>query len=347
MGDCELRFTSLRLADAPMSAMAAYGLLRIATEEPEFQGPPFLNAGTSPGANSKLKVFLKWEKDSWRRDHYAVLVFRGEALPPDCRANFLQALHQVLERRAKYPLSLFTTRPPHNLQIPEEIKEISKRERQGVYDRLFSALKTDSYAPLYALFALGRWIIGRKGEKKFKDTPLLTYAGQVDPFGTYKSVLDYLEKEAKKNPQKLGDSLFGGHWSFLDRVKSFRFHPAIVQEDAYISYEASGKKLPTEAIGEWLAFESLPLYVTYLTRSGRDIVLPGVVVRNGDVVFRFPVWHYPISLPVLRSLLHLVVAENLALEQFGQYGITGIYEVAQYRVGKGEYRSVATPVVVL
>lgn len=346
MGDCELHLTSLRLADAPMSAMAAYGILRLAAEEAEFQGSPFVGADMSPGANFKHKVFLKWVQDSRRRDHYAVLVFRGGNLPPDCRANFLQALHQVLERRAKYPLSLFTAMAPYNLQIPGEIKEISKRERQGVYDRLFGALTT-SQAPLYALLALGRWIIGRKGEKKFQDTPLLTYAGQIDPFGTYKSVLDYLEKEAKENPQKLSDSLFGGPWPFLDRVKSFRFHPAIVQEDAYISYEASGKKMPTEAVGEWLAFESLPLYVTYLGRSGRDIVLPGVVMRNGEVIFRFPVWHDPISLPVLRSLLHFVVTENLALEQFGQYGITGIYEIAQYRVSRGEYRSVATPVVVL
>ncbi|RKQ89035.1 hypothetical protein C7438_0691 [Brockia lithotrophica] len=361
MATCELHLTSLRLADAPLAAMAAYGLLRIATEEPEFQnlgayGSPPLNFSVNRDAvriveerddtqnpsRKKVVWFLRWERDNSRRDDYAVLIAREVSRTSTCLVNFLRALKEMLDRRDKDPWSLFV--PTHYLKSLSNLslKDVRNEHNKNTYDDFLKKLVLDN-VKVYSIIALGRWL----NDGKFHDTPLLTYAGQVDPFNTYKEILKFLKKESSKSLRVLHDALVNGSWRFLDDVPSFRFHPSIVQEDAYISYEASGRRLPTEAVGEWLAFESLPLYVTYLTRGRRDLTLPGVIRQNGNVTIRFPIWRAPLSLPALRSLLHLVVSDAVGGEDRRKLGIIGEIEVPQYRVGRGGYKSVATPVYVV
>lgn len=374
MSTCELHLTSLRLTDAPLAAMAAYGLLRIATEEPEFQdfkgrqGDAKRRHGGSTSdfamkedavcviegpeergqiSRTKPKWFLRWERDPSRRDDYAVIVARGLSSPQTCLIDFLEVLMAVLDRRSANPWSLFAP-PSFSGSFPSVgLKELRKEEHRADYEALFHQLVVEN-ALLYPLLALGRWLKGtRKATESFRDTPLLTYGGQVDPFRTYTDVLNYLKKETRKSLRKLHDALVGGPWRFLDETSSFRFHRAIVQEDAYVSYQSSGRNMPTEAVGEWLAFEALPLYVTYLTRGGRDLTLPGILRQNREVVFRFPIWRAPLSLPALRSLLHLLGSDAFDMENRKKFGISGVIEVSQYEVGRGGYKSVATPVYVV
>lgn len=319
MPDCKLALTSLRVSDAPLAAMAAYGLLRVVTEEPEF-------------TRRFDRALLAWDRLN-ESEWYAVLTVKNETAKDsfDCERELFEGLFKLLERRRKKPWEFW------GLKVEKDYSRLKngiKKDGREEYEALVRQM-AESGASLRPVMALGRW--GRDG---FVLNPILPAGGRIDFFSTYEKVVKYL---AGKQQEELKRSLMNGPWKSLDNIGksgTFRLHRSIVQEEAYIGYETSPNPLPTEAVGEWLAFEALPLYASYLTQGGRGVEFPGVA---GRTAFRFPVWQSPVTLPVLCSLLHIVTGK-LDSQALRAVGIDGVVEVEQYASSK--YRGVDIPVPV-
>jgi hypothetical protein len=81
-----------------------------------------------------------------------------------------------------------------------------------------------------------------------------------------------------------------------------------------------------------LAFEALPLLPCFLS-DGR-LATRGFSRAGGKVVFTWPVWEEPASLPVVRSLLGLkeLGGERPPLRELEARGVKAVFRSERYRV---------------
>ncbi|CCQ96152.1 hypothetical protein CULT_370045 [[Clostridium] ultunense Esp] len=325
---CELHLTSINISDAPLAALAAYGLLRIVTEEEVFQ-------------DMGARWYLRWEKNQTDMDAHAVLI--AEKFIDDCADELVHRLKAFIDHRAENPWEIFVP-PSYKDEFETLIQNGMKKDtNKEAYDKLLERFNKNAVT-LYPLLSLGRWVRQYKKNKDlFNFNQMLTYTASINPFNTYKKIIEYLKEKTDHDTAMIKASLVGEPWSFQDITSSFRLHKVIIQEDAYMSNEASKIDAPTEAVGEWLAFEALPYYASYLTRGRRNTTMPGLISYKGNLALRFPLWSASLSYASVRSLLHLITVKNISDEMKESMGIDGIIEVKQYKVGQG-LNGVAMPV---
>lgn len=282
-----LRLTGLTESHFPLSALAAFGLLRVCGDVEELAGAK-----------------LAWEPDpEWT----AVLTVPEE----------LDAKHLV-DRLARYAESrLHAT----EFNFTVEIKQLSAEAFHGLAETVLQqTLAGEARARVTADFlaAFGAEVpptAGKRTRKNATSTVQPTWfhmvAGQQRFPGSIRQLLEGLGQAAGRRNvdpaderrRAIGEALFGP-WTYQDPQSSFGLDPAVERLHAFRGIQPTKEGTPPGVkAAVWLAIEALPLFPCCL-EGGRFRV--GGFDRDGTALY-WPVWREPISLDTLRSLLAMGV----------------------------------------
>ncbi|HRP80935.1 MAG TPA: hypothetical protein PLY76_03460 [Flavobacteriales bacterium] len=112
---------------------------------------------------------------------------------------------------------------------------------------------------------------------------------------------------------------------------NLRWDPDADRNWALMANNPNSDGTSVDAPLEWLAFRGLPLLPSF--PRGARIITTGVVGRGADITFTWPLWHIPVSLQTVRSLLQFDWAEGA--QQRTARGVFAICSSAIRRTSQG------------
>lgn len=172
----------------------------------------------------------------------------------------------------------------------------------------------------------------KRKEGKLASTPFafITGGGHQDFLGTVRQLLTLAESDRV-------DSTLFEPWRYADDGLSMRWDPTEDRRYALMDRDptASDNKPRTVWMANLLAYRSLVLF-TAAPRRYR-LAATGWSRQNGDEVFSWPLWNYPVGPDTVRSLLllsevHQQVPDRIALLAMG---VQAVFRSRRIRVGEG------------
>ena len=121
-------------------------------------------------------------------------------------------------------------------------------------------------------------------------------------------------------------------WAYRDPRLSFRWDPNDAKEHAY-QWTSPGDETTTTVWGaNLLAFEATPFFPTIPTARG--VATTGFQRHSGRMRFIWPIWGYPITPDVMRSLLSLSLNE-MDRKKHLAFGICEVFSSTKIKIGEG------------
>ena len=201
----------------------------------------------------------------------------------------------------------------------------------------------DRYLADY-MTAYGSEVFGQPGALEVEPTTALDKArgiGKVYLLGSIDKIMCSI------TPARLHAALFE-EWDYMDKGLQSRWDPQDITLEAHEDNERrstvvkSGKRITVLAGNTMhgvslLAFCSLPLFPTAV--RGRRLATTATAQTRNTIYMTWPVWCYPVSLDVLRSLLTLDELHNLVVahDKLVPRGITAVYRSEHLHLGKYDY----------
>lgn len=124
-------------------------------------------------------------------------------------------------------------------------------------------------------------------------------------------------------------SLFNGHGH--RQGSNLRWDPGSERNWALMANNPNSDGTSVDAPLEWLAFRGLPLLPSF--PRGMRIITTGVVGRNDDMTFTWPLWRIPASLQTARSALRIDWTEST--QERAARGVFAICSSAIRRTSQG------------
>lgn len=140
----------------------------------------------------------------------------------------------------------------------------------------------------------------------------------------------------------LHEALFGP-WRYEDRLHSFGWDPATERLHALQAVSPSSEGSPPAVKAAiWLAVEALPLFPPVLT--GRRVQTAGFDPNRRALAW--PMWTEPVTLDTLRSLLALGFHESARAQQLARLGVAAVFRAQRYQPRPDRYGMLRPPVLV-
>jgi hypothetical protein len=140
-------------------------------------------------------------------------------------------------------------------------------------------------------------------------------------------------KEASCSPEDALHEAVFGDWRCEDQFSAMGYDPTAEAIYALADIAPTDAKAWSTRAAVWLAVEALPLFPCFpvggrLHTRGFD---------KSGTRFRWPVWHAPLSLSAVRTLVGLpaLFAPELSSITLGSYGICAVFESERVTIGKG------------
>ncbi|WPD19811.1 hypothetical protein [Thermaerobacter composti] len=281
-----IRLTGLTESHFPLSALAAFGLLRVCGDIETLE-----------------TAKLGWEPDP----EWTAVLYLPEGQDADRLVN---ALATYAANRLAAP----------EFNFAEELKRLRTDEFRGFAEQALQqtlagttgARITADFAAAYATErppAGGRRTASGAGAA-LQPTLFHMVAGQQRFPGAIRQLLEGLGhatgrkvKPANERRRAIREALFGP-WTYRDKQSSFGLDPSAERLHALRAIQPTREGTPPGVKAAiWLAIEALPLFPCYV--AGGRFRVAGFD-RDGTALY-WPVWRDPIALDTLRSLIALGV----------------------------------------
>lgn len=276
--------------DLPISAMAAFGLLRVASLSAETFGETFLAwSDTAPAGNGvggKCCAVLTVEAPLSKE----------------------QLITQLVERMRNA-----ASRQEFTWSSSIDVEEFAKK---------FSCCSMDR--------ELLEWAAAFTSDMlPKKRTTFDTTAGQQGLLSLAREAavgLDpghYSGRKGQKSPHAAFYEALFGPWRYEDDQHTLGWDPTSNRLGAFTRMAPTRMKNRGVRAGFWLAMESLPLFPCFVTSHifGHRLETTGFDYGNSQREFRWPIWNEPLNLDELRSL----VGQMRNTEGLRNWGVRQIY----------------------
>jgi hypothetical protein len=136
----------------------------------------------------------------------------------------------------------------------------------------------------------------------------------------------------RKGAEEMFREALLGPWRYEDPQHSLGWDPATERLHALRGRSPTKESSQGVTAAVWLAFEALPLYPCFL--SGGRLLTRCFSRSEGGVVFSWPLWTDPASLPTVRSLLALeeLTRERPPLRELRERGVAAVFRCERYKV---------------
>lgn len=300
-----IELTGLRAA-LPIGAMAAFGVLRIATL-----------------ARSRGKCRLRWTNGpDGPGGYFPVLETETETSADDLVTFLMESVRDVQDREA--------------LRWTEQLKGETHEKFRQIADEIFQKTSAHDRAGMEWMSAIANELIADDG--KIEPTPFdMSVARQKFPGDALKlaSLLGTNDRGRKQkgSREEFREALFGP-WRYEDDQHSFGWDASTVKLGAF-TFKAPTMMANTGVrAAVWLAFESMPLFPVLAQRRRQRT---RAFVQNGRrPVFCWPIWSPFITLYELECLLAsaLVVSDKRAETECKSRGLLAIYRSEKFKPNK-------------
>jgi hypothetical protein len=295
-----IELTGLK-ADIPMSAMAAFGVLRVCQRLPGFDG-------------SKL---------AWKAGgggDFAVLWAPGETTP--------EALVQALAEDVKKAAAR------EELNWEEQIKT---QTPDHFRKRAEAALEAGAWETAEWFAAFASELVCR--DEKIDATPFdMSVARQKFLADTRKLAAGLGEDKPGRNTKSASESyreaLFGP-WKYEDDQHSLGWDPSTMKMGAFTYKAPTSMANAGVRAAVWLAFESLPLFPCFAGPLGK-LQVRGFRHYGREFTLCWPVWRPAISIDTLKSLLGWegLVKDTIPAAELAARGVTAVYRSERFKPNK-------------
>ncbi|MGH8066921.1 MAG: type I-G CRISPR-associated protein, Cas3-extension family [Candidatus Entotheonellia bacterium] len=318
-----IRLTGL-VGSHPLGALAAFGLLRVLSELPQFRTPR-----------------LSWTLE---HDWLAVLHSDLDVAEDQLKAEFLSAL---VERQRGRAAATFLSWSDDIKVDPQEFERILKEHARTCS---LGQREVISFLAAFGSEAIrARSKSNVKPTADVKPTALHMTSGQQKFLKVAREIANSLDPGRPAKRRENADvvrrekeraftrALFGP-WRRQDRMHSLGWDPST--EALYaLSPSAPGDEKPfSERAAVWLAFEAMPLFPCFPVENR----LKTRSFANRPESFSWPIWRPAITLNTLSSLLTLpeLIAPTPDMKALLHRGITAVYRSACERDanGRGTFR---------
>lgn len=289
-------------ADLPIGAMAAFGTLRICQRLDRWKG-------------SKL---------SWRQlgGSYLARLHSADANlgREDLIADLLEDVGPISEQPT--------------LKHFEQIKAVKQADFVRFAEELLESTNGCDRDAAAWLAALANDVAGAEGlvEASPFDMSVARQSFPSDALKLARLLSDRSPKNMAAARASYVEALFGP-WAYRDDQHSFGWDPTTMKLGAF-THKAPTKMANTGVrAAVWLAFESLPLFPSFFNR---ELVTRAFRKRRRTVVFCWPLWENPISLPELETLLgwKQLVSEHPDPKELEARGVFRIYHAERFKPNK-------------
>jgi hypothetical protein len=297
----------------PLGALAAFGLLRIASQSKQF-------------ANLRL---------SWRFDDDWIAVFHEESQRPETALHsvLIETLLEQQQGRAQKDF----------LDWNDDIK-VAAEQWSALLENKGCQCKLDSRESVDFLTAFGSETVLAPSTGNIKPTAFHMTAGQQAFLKSARELASSLDPDHAITRRETRDAVrreiveaferaLFGPWLYKDRFHSLGWDPATEALYALLARAPGSEKPFSERGAVWLAFEALPLFPT--AASGNRLLTRGFDSRAKSL--SWPIWTAPISINTLRSLLGLreLHTGRPAMGELSRRGIVAVYRSQCQRDANG------------
>jgi hypothetical protein len=317
MNMSSIRLTGL-VGSHPLGALAAFGLLRVISELPQFRTPRL----------------------SWTLEHDWLAVLHTDLDVPEDQLK-AELLSTLVERQRGRAAAAFLTLSDDIKVEPQEFRQILKEQ---VHTCSHQQREVVDF-----LAAFGSEAVHAPSTGDVKPTALHMTAGQQKFLKSVQEIARSLDpgrpvrrgENTKVVRREIADALAGalfGPWRRQDRIHSLGWDPST--EALYaLSSSAPGDEKPfSERAAVWMAFEALPLFPCFPV--GNFLKTRGFDGRPESL--SWPIWRPAITIDTLASLLALpeLTAPTPGMRSLLHRGITAVYRSACERDanGRGTFR---------
>jgi hypothetical protein len=290
----------------PLSALAAFGLLRCCEEMDGFRG-----ARLGWKENPDWFVFLETEKAVDAESLVAALVARQQQRSEAPELNWARVIKTAQQ---------------------EYLKAASASA-----DELAGGRRC--CADFLAAFACE---LATDDDGKLRATAFSMTSGRQEFLKEARTLADRLAKgvkigRRKKTPGEMFHEALFGPWRYEDPQHSLGLDPAAERLHALRAKSPTKESSEGVAAAVWLAFEALPLFPCFLCKGGLATTgfhIEGATWRDRTTWLTWPVWRHPVPLDTVRSLLSLAELhqERPPLQALRARGIEGVFRSERYKV---------------
>jgi hypothetical protein len=137
--------------------------------------------------------------------------------------------------------------------------------------------------------------------------------------------------QRRKGAEEMFREALLGPWRYEDPQHSLGWDPATERLHALRGRSPTREPAQGVTAAVWLAFEALPLFPCFLSR-GR-LLTRGFGRAGGGLVFSWPLWTEPASLPTVRSLVALeeLTREKPPLRELRERGVAAVFRCERYK----------------
>jgi len=298
-----IELTGLR-ADLPIGAMAAFGVLRIATL-----------------ARRIGRCRLSWTEGLG--GYYPVLETKADTGADELIALLIESVRDAPDREA--------------LKWTEKLKGETPERFREIENKVLEKATADFRADIEWMSAIANELIA--DDDKIEPTPFDMSGGQQKFPGDAMRLAALLGRSDRGRKQKgsheaFREALFGP-WLYNDDQHSFGWDPSTVKLGAF-TFKAPTKMANAGVrAAVWLAFESMPLFPVFAQKRRQRT---RAFTQNGrNAVFCWPIWSPFITLHELECLLAsaaLVGSDQRAERNFKSRGLVAVYRSEKFKPNK-------------